>query len=103
MAFYRRFLSSEFDRDLVRPPGQHRVQRLGRLRQVCGVFCKPAAAPPLADRSFGRWKQTTWASKPAIEEYSRETSHIVNKYRPIPIVFFDIVASSAICLEIFSD
>jgi hypothetical protein len=32
----------------------------------------------------GRWKETTCASKPAMREYSSETSHIVNKYRRCP-------------------
>jgi hypothetical protein len=92
------FLLAEFDRDLVRTPRQRRVQYLGRLRQLRGVDWKVAAAPPLAGhphvpdhgRSFGTGNNQRGASEPAIREYSRKTSNIVNKYRPSPLLYFSI-------------
>jgi hypothetical protein len=51
----------------------------GVLGQLRGVYC-----------GLGAGKQTTWASKPAMKEYSRETSYIVNKYPPMPLLYFSL-------------
>jgi hypothetical protein len=46
------YLLAEFDRDLTRPPRQRRVQYLSRLRQLRGIDCRSAAAPPLAGHPY---------------------------------------------------